>query len=112
MREEKDLLVNEYSDRRNETESQVSQLLATIGQLKSETQLIHNKHEEDKLTISCQLRTIREQEEALQKVAHQKDAELQKYKESFEAAEEARRKQENQIRNYADTLNSKIQLLH
>lgn len=62
MREEKDLLVNEHSDRRTEMETQVSQLLATINQLKSETQLIHSKHEEDKLTISAQLRNIKEQE--------------------------------------------------
>ena len=62
MREEKDLLVNEYNDRRTEMENQAAQLLHTISQLKSETQLIHSKHEEDKLTINSQLRTIKEQE--------------------------------------------------
>lgn len=45
-------------------------------------------------------------------MTHQKDLEMQKYKDSYEAAEESRRKLENQIRNYAETLNSKIQLLH
>ena len=112
MKEEKDSLVKENSDKRVELEQQISQLINAVKQLKTETQLIITKHEEEKLTINAHLRTVREQEEAVQKIVHQKDLEMQKNQKNYETAEQARRGMENQVRGYSDTLNRKIQLIH
>lgn len=49
------------------------------------------QHEEEKIVINSQLRTVKEQEEAIQKVALQKDSELQKYQTTLGAMEEAKK---------------------
>jgi len=46
-----------------------------------------SQHEEEKLTINAQLRTVREQEEAVQKIVHQKDLEMDKHQKNCQAAE-------------------------
>lgn len=71
-----------------------------------------SQHEEEKLTINAQLRTVREQEEAVQKIVHQKDLEIDKHQKNCQAAEQAKRVVDNQLRGYCDTLNNKIQLIH
>ena len=112
MRDEKDLILKQYSDRKNEMDHQIAELIATIKRLKTEIELIQSKHEEEKLVIQAQLRTVRQQEEAIQKIAHQKDVEMQRYQKECENVQEIKRNLQNQVRGYAETLNKKIQLIH
>lgn len=53
-------------------------LASSLKRLRTETEAIQARHEEEKAAINGQLRTIREQEEVIQRVSQQKDQEIQR----------------------------------
>ena len=78
MTEDKDSIVKEYQNRKEETEKEIERLVNTLKRVKRETEQMEARHEEEKISINAQLRTIKEQEAEVAKVNKHKDIELER----------------------------------
>jgi hypothetical protein len=66
-------------------------LVSSLKRLKLEAETIEIRHSEEKAAINSQLRTIKEQEEVVQKIVQQKDLEIQRIIKDYEASLESKK---------------------